>query len=179
MIVVLTGSERCPFCIGRDIGCVVNLAAIRKWSEDCKAGKEFTRTPTGVPCLGCRGKKNKCLLPRTAAMRAMVKKRRKDEVDEAKESDADRASDAKESDTDRASESVDESSEDSDSFDSEGQLLVELTQQIRRQQARSGTHFARIANELERILDMMEETEPLPADESEDASGTTDDCMEE
>jgi len=63
---IVGGSRRCNACRKEDTECRIQLAAIEKWREDIKAGKKFSKAPTGTSCKRCVSIRRKtCLLPAT------------------------------------------------------------------------------------------------------------------
>ena len=61
---IVGGSGRCNVCRKEDTECRIQLAAIEKWREDIKAGKKFSKAPTGTSCKRCVSIRRKtCLLP--------------------------------------------------------------------------------------------------------------------
>ena len=66
---IMEGSERCAQCVGRGLVCKIDVFAIQRWEASVAAGKELIRAPAGVRCEECRGKRPRCLLPRTNELR--------------------------------------------------------------------------------------------------------------
>jgi len=67
---IVGGSGRCNVCWKEDTKCRIKLAAIKKWREDIKAGKKFSKAPTGTSCERCVSIRRKtCLLPATTECR--------------------------------------------------------------------------------------------------------------
>ena len=50
---IVGGSGRCSVCRKEDTECQINLVVIEKWRKDIKAGKKFSKAPTGTSCKRC------------------------------------------------------------------------------------------------------------------------------
>ena len=71
---IVGGSGRCSTCQKEDTECRINLAVIKKWQEDIKAGKKFSKAPTGTSCKRCASIRRKsCLLPASLKCRKKLK----------------------------------------------------------------------------------------------------------
>ena len=85
-LVEWTGSQRCVLCVSHNVGCWVDVVAVKKWKEAVARGVEVKRTPLGTLCNECAVKKQKCFLPKLARERRLLLplgKRKRDEELEA------------------------------------------------------------------------------------------------
>jgi len=79
------GTARCGACAGRGSRCWVDPARIKKWKETVTRGVTHGRTPAGMACKECSGRKQRCFLPELSQERAAAKpssKRRRDEEEQ-------------------------------------------------------------------------------------------------
>jgi len=80
------GAAQCAGCAGRRSRCWVDPAQIKKWKEAVACGVPPGRTPAGVVCRECSGRKQKCFLPELSKERAALKpasKRKQEEGEQA------------------------------------------------------------------------------------------------
>ena len=80
------GAARCAGCAGQKSHCWVDPARIQKWKEAVARGVPPGRTPAGVACKECSGRKQKCFLPELSKERAALKpasKRKREEGEQA------------------------------------------------------------------------------------------------
>jgi len=67
------GPAQCRACEGRGSRCWVDPAWIKRWKETVARGVPLGRTPTGVACKECLGRKQKCFLLELSKERAVLK----------------------------------------------------------------------------------------------------------
>jgi len=76
------GAAQCGGCAGRKSRCWVDPARIKRWKEAVAPGIPLGRTPVGVVCKECSGRKQKCFLPELSKERAALKPTSKREREE-------------------------------------------------------------------------------------------------
>jgi len=76
------GAARCRVRAGRVSRCWVDPARIKKWKETVAHGVTHGRTPAGVACKECSGRKQRCFLPELLKEQAAMKR---DEEEQARE----------------------------------------------------------------------------------------------
>ena len=67
------GPAQCGACEGRGSRCWVDPARIKRWKETVAPGVPLSRTPMGVACKECLGRKQQCFLPELSKERAALK----------------------------------------------------------------------------------------------------------
>ena len=75
-------------CVGRRSRCWVDPARIKRWKEAVARRVPPGRTPAGVACKKCSGRKQKCFLPELSKEQAALKpasKRKREEGEQARE----------------------------------------------------------------------------------------------
>jgi len=80
------GAARCGGCAGRKSHCWVDPVRIKRWKEAVAHGIPLGRTPAGVACKECSGRKQKCFLLELSKERAALKptsKRKQEEEEQA------------------------------------------------------------------------------------------------
>jgi len=80
------GATRCGGCAGQKSRCWVDPARIKRWKEAVARGIPLGRTPAGVACKECSGRKQKFFLPELSKERATLKpasKRKREEEEQA------------------------------------------------------------------------------------------------
>jgi len=83
---VREGPARCAACAGRGSRCWVDPAQIKKWKETVAHRVKVGRTPLGVACKECSGRKQKCYLLELSREQAALKpssKRKRDKGEQA------------------------------------------------------------------------------------------------